>query len=113
VKLLDTVKVHDVFPADRLRKANDDPLPGQIYDPLPPIQVTGDLEYEVQEILASKVLYRRLLYQVSWVGHDPDLTWYPASNFKYAPQTLQEYHSKYPLAAGPPARLTEWLDVYH
>jgi hypothetical protein len=61
-----------VFPSDRLHKASQDPLPGQVEEPLPPIQVTGDTEYKVQEVLASKILYRRLLYRVHWTGHDPD-----------------------------------------
>ena len=62
VKLPDSVKVHNVFPSDRLRKAASDPLPGQLQEPPPPIEVIGKLEYEVQEVLASKILRRKLLY---------------------------------------------------
>jgi len=56
VKLLDTIKVHLVFPLDKLRKASNDPLLGQQNDPLLPIQVSGNDEWEVDEILASKIV---------------------------------------------------------
>lgn len=113
VKLPDSIKVHNVFPSDRLRKASEDPLPGQVEEPPPPIHVTGDAEYEVEEILASKILRRRLYYRVHWSGHDLDPTWYLASNFKYAPHKLQAFHDKYPLAAGPPQRLPAWIAAYN
>jgi transposase InsO family protein len=113
IDLPDSIKVHNVLPSDRLRKAASDPLPGQLVEAPAPIKVTGELEYEVEEILASKILRKKLVYRASWAGYDLDPKWYPASNFKYSPRLLQAFHTKYPKAAGPPKKLPDWLTAYN
>jgi hypothetical protein len=47
VKLSNTIKIHNVFSPDRLRKAAEDPLPGQVNKLSPPIVITTEEEYEV------------------------------------------------------------------
>jgi hypothetical protein len=64
VKLPDTIKIHNIFSLDWLQKAAKDPLPGQVNKPPPPIVITTEEEYEVQEVLASKLVQGKLLYQV-------------------------------------------------
>jgi hypothetical protein len=65
VNLLETVKVHLVFSLNKLHKALDDPLLGQKNDPPLLIQVNSNDEWEVDEILASKLVRKSLQYQVS------------------------------------------------
>ena len=53
--------------------------------------------------------HNRLKYRVSWVGFDEDLEWYPASDFKYSPHRLKEFHLVHPDLLGPPRKLDEWI----
>ncbi len=92
VKLPKTMKIHNIFSPDRLYKAADDPLPGQVNKPPPPIVISTEEEWEVQEVLASKLVGRQLYYRVNWLGHNKDLRWYPVSNFKYLSHKLREYY---------------------
>jgi hypothetical protein len=46
------------------------------------------------------------------VAHDPDPTWYNAHGFIGAPHKVKDYHEAYPEKAGPPARLSLWLQAY-
>jgi len=84
-------------------------LNGQIADPQPPITVNGQDEWEVERILAVRSVRKKLLYRVKWLGHDDDLTWYPARNFKNSPHCIRDFHAEYPNLPGPPKRLGEWL----
>jgi hypothetical protein len=47
VKLPDIIKIYNVFSLDRLQKAAEDPLLGQVNKPSPPIVITIKEEYKV------------------------------------------------------------------
>ena len=104
-------KGKNLFHADRLRKAADDPMPQQHSQPEPPEEINGEPEWEVEKVLASRLhgKSRKLQYQVAWQGCDPDDEWYLAENFKNAATALESFHREYPYAAGPPKRLQDWI----
>ena len=60
LKLPPHMKVHDVFHADRLRKAPMNPLPGQEETPEPPVIIEGQEEWEVKAIVAARIYRRKL-----------------------------------------------------
>jgi transposase InsO family protein len=109
LRLPDSIKVYPVFHADRLRKAPEDPLPGQKNDGAPAMQVNDQEEYEVQEVLAVKLVREKLKYRIKWKGWDEDPEWYPASVLANSPLVLRAFHTAYPLRPGPPRNLRYWL----
>ena len=78
-----------------------------------PIQVDGNDEQEVEEILASKVVHGSS--SIMQVGKVTILTmaWYPAWNFTGCLRKLKEFHDQYPEQPGPPRYLDEWLECWH
>jgi hypothetical protein len=69
LKLPESIKVHPVFHAKKLRKDPKNLLPGQTNPEPPPLEVEDDeTEYEVQEVLAVKLIRGKLKYRVQWKG---------------------------------------------
>ena len=52
--LPNTIKVYPIFLVVLLFKDPDDALPGQVNEPPPLVNIEGELEYEVEEILALR-----------------------------------------------------------
>jgi hypothetical protein len=65
LKLPETMKVHPVFYAEKLRKDPGNPLLGQANpEPLPVVLEDGEQEYDVERILAVKLVRKRLKYKI-------------------------------------------------
>jgi len=97
--LPDTVRKRRVFPVSLLHLAADDPFPGQRHQPPPPIIVDNEEEWEVEEILDSRHIRRKLQYLVKWRGY-PEPTWEPEV-FLAEVQAVDIFHDKYPEKPAP------------
>lgn len=113
IDLPDSIKIHPVISTDKLRKAANDPLPGQLQNPGLPIIVNGQNEWDVEEILSSRGYYGKLQYREKWINYEPDPKWYPASDFVGCPHLLKAFHDTYPDLPGPPRYLSDWLQCWN
>ncbi|KAE8555298.1 hypothetical protein EYB25_003846 [Talaromyces marneffei] len=106
------MRVHPIFAPEKLRlTATTEPLQGQLEDEGPELEVNGYSEWEVEKILASRIMWRKLRYRVGWLGRDPNPKWYPAGYLKNAPLALKAFHDANPKAPGPLERLREWIEA--
>lgn len=95
----DTMKIHRVQNVSLLDPASDDPLPGQVIPPPPPIIVDGEPEYHVEEILDSRLTRNKLEYLVKWIGY-PRSEWQPAELYNQT-EAVDIFHAQYPHKPGP------------
>ena len=97
LKLPDTMKIHPVFHVSLLEPFTANTIPGRSL-PLPaPIEVDGIMEYEVEEILDSRIRRKKLEYLVDWKDYDVnERTWEPQKNLTNSADLIKQFHNKYP-----------------
>jgi len=96
-------RIHNVFHASLLDPYHANEIGGRTQVvPQPPEIVEGEPEYEVKEVLDSKVRGRTLWYYVDWVGWGPEeRTWEPAVNLSHAEKLVAAYHQRHPQRPSP------------
>ena len=100
-----TMKIHPIFHVGLLERFRQDTIPGRTPKPLPPLIVAGEEEFEVEDILDSKVARGRLLYPVHWKGYPISArTWEPAELVQGAPRLIKQFHHAHPHKPGPTLR---------
>jgi hypothetical protein len=82
-------------------------IPNCTQEPLPLVEIQGELKYEIESILDSKIdkwCKCPLLYLVKWSGYegtDEETSWLPASELDNASESISNFHSAYPSKPGP------------
>jgi hypothetical protein len=70
---------------------------GKFQVPPLPVEIKGQKEFEVLEILDSRTIRKKLEYLVQWQGYNvSEKTWKPVANLCNIPEMIQEFHRRYP-----------------
>ena len=101
------------FHVSMLEPAFPNTIPDRVQPPPPPVMVNDEPEFEISEILDTKIDNRRrackLLYLVRWTGYegtDEETSWILASELGHASELVMEFHAKYPAKPGPLSKLS-------
>jgi hypothetical protein len=83
--LPDNMNAHDVFHVSLLKTYH---ASGRVQPPPPTVEVDGEVEYEVEQVLDHKDVTsgkrKERQYLVKWVGHGPEYdSWEPADCLEY------------------------------
>ncbi|MBW0475801.1 hypothetical protein O181_015516 [Austropuccinia psidii MF-1] len=96
--------IHPVFHISLLSPVKTSTIPNLHQEPPPPIIIEEEEEWEVSQIIDSKIKRGKLWYLVEWKGfsQDPERsTWEPAKNLKNFPEIINYFHSLSPFKPGP------------
>ena len=93
-------RIHPVFHVDKLFPHRGNEINGERPEEPGPIELEEDGvigEYDVEEIVNSRIYWRKLQYEVKWEGWDEGhLSWEPAENVANARELVEEFHAKNP-----------------
>jgi RNase H-like domain found in reverse transcriptase/Reverse transcriptase (RNA-dependent DNA polymerase)/Integrase zinc binding domain/Chromo (CHRromatin Organisation MOdifier) domain len=92
------LKIHPVFHVSLLQPYQANSIPGRIQaKPPPPAIIDGEEEYEVAQVLDSRIRNRKLEYLVDWKDYGPDdRTWELANTLKKANERVKAFRDRYP-----------------
>ncbi|QRW16907.1 Retrotransposable element Tf2 protein [Rhizoctonia solani] len=92
LKLLDTLKIHNVFYVGLLSKVLKSP--SQLLPERPPPEtIEGEEEYKVKRIIDSKRQQGKWFYLIKWKGYGPeDNSWEPKELLEHSQEEVQRFN---------------------
>ena len=100
--------VHPVFHVSQLEPCAPNTISNHVQPPAPSIEVDGEPEYKIEEILDSKIDRRQchcqLLYLVHWLsyqGTDDKTSWLLATELGNVKELVADFHWRYSNKPGP------------
>ena len=63
-----SIRIHPVVNVSRIRRYKDQ-MKGQKVTPPPPVEIQGEMKYEVEKILSKRKRYGKIKYLVQWKGY--------------------------------------------
>ncbi|QRW24759.1 Retrotransposable element Tf2 protein [Rhizoctonia solani] len=89
LKLLETMKIHNVFYIGLLSKKNESP--SQPFPDKPPLEtIEGEEEYKVEQIIDSKRQQGKWFYLIKWKGYSlEDNSWEPEELLKHSQEEIK------------------------
>ena len=103
----DMHSIHPVFHVSQLEPHKPSTIPNREIEPPSPVEIDNEQEYEISEVLDSKVdnhLKCKLRYLVAWKGYestDDSATWIAADLLPHAQEAISDFHRAYPDRPGP------------
>ena len=99
--------VHPVFHVSTLEPATSNTFSKRIQPAPTPVIIDGEPEYEISQIVDSKIDCRqacKLLYKVIWLEYEDtgdESEWIPASELSHVADLVSDFHIAYPAKPGP------------
>ncbi|MBW0474843.1 hypothetical protein O181_014558 [Austropuccinia psidii MF-1] len=96
--------IHAVFHISPLEPVKTATIANRHKEPPPPIIIEGEEEWEISQILDSKLKRGKLSYLVEWRGfsqHPEGSIWEPAESRKHFPELVKKFYSLHPDKPGP------------
>ena len=90
-------RIHPVFNVVKLKAVPKDPIVGcRRRSPPEPVIVDGEQEYEVDEILDSRLRNAKLQFLVSWKGYGREENSWVSERDLHAPELIDSFYQRNP-----------------